>query len=104
MGGPVIKLGKPVYRPALRRLLTEDVAFTAFQDRWLGLNKLKKANEEIEKRLGELRSLAELRIGSRLPREIDWKVEKVLRRLQVLEADVDRWEVAVEEAKRRLKG
>ncbi|KAG0145143.1 hypothetical protein CROQUDRAFT_64258 [Cronartium quercuum f. sp. fusiforme G11] len=120
IGGSVIRIGKPVYRSAIRRLLTEDITFTAYQDRLLYLKKLKKVEDEINQKIEELIELAKLfpfidSIGSnsswslgltngKLPVEIRWKIKKVLQRLKVLESEVDRWEGAVEEAKRKLKG
>ncbi|EGG02361.1 uncharacterized protein MELLADRAFT_91482 [Melampsora larici-populina 98AG31] len=118
LGGSVIRIGKPIYRTAIRRILEEDVAFTAYQDRIASMKKLKKAEEEIKQKIGELVELAKLfpiigTIGSssnwslgsssgKLPDEIKWKVEKTLKKLKTLQGQVDQLEKSVELAKKGL--
>lgn len=119
VGGSVIRIGKPIYRSAIRRILEEDVAFTAYQDRIASMKKLKKAEEEIKQKIGELVELAKLfpiigTIGSgsnwslgsssgKLPDEIKWKVEKTLKKLKNLQGQVDQLEKSMEQAKKGLE-
>lgn len=119
IGGSVIRIGKPIYRSAIRRILEEDVAFTAYQDRIASMKKLKKAEEEIKQKIGDLMELAKLfpiigtmgsssnwSLGSasgKLPDEIKWKVEKTLKKLKTLQGQVDQLEKSIEQAKKGLE-
>ncbi|KAA1129477.1 mitochondrial escape protein 2 [Puccinia graminis f. sp. tritici] len=114
-GETMIRVGKPVYRTAIERLLSHK-HFAATHDLNWAKRRMKRAEELIESKLHELIELGKLfptiytvgsdrqswLFGSTLPAQIRWKVKRILDDLDRLEQIVDSAENDVKRAKTTL--
>ncbi|EFP80782.2 uncharacterized protein PGTG_06738 [Puccinia graminis f. sp. tritici CRL 75-36-700-3] len=114
-GETMIRVGKPVYRTAIERLLSQK-HFAATHDLNWAKRRMKRAEESIESKLHELIELGKLfptiytvgsdrqswLFGSTLPTQIRWKVKRILHDLDRLEQIVDSAESDLKRAKTTL--
>ncbi|KAH9449020.1 hypothetical protein Pst134EB_019859 [Puccinia striiformis f. sp. tritici] len=114
-GETMIRVGKPVYRTAIERLLSQE-HFSATHDLNWATNRMKRAGVSIQAKLPELIKLGKLfptihtvgsdqgswLFGSTLPTQIRWKVHRILDDLNRLEKIVDLSEKDIQIAKSTL--
>ncbi|OAV87493.1 hypothetical protein PTTG_08189 [Puccinia triticina 1-1 BBBD Race 1] len=111
-GETMIRVGKPVYRTAIQRLLSQE-HFAATHNLGWAKQRMERAEAAIESKLHELVELGKLfptiytvgsdrqswLFGSTLPRQIQWKVRRILEELSRLEVLVDSAGLDVQRAK-----
>ncbi|KAI9617219.1 hypothetical protein H4Q26_013084 [Puccinia striiformis f. sp. tritici PST-130] len=114
-GETMIRVGKPVYRTAIAKLLSQE-HFSATHDLNWAKNRMKRAEVSIQAKLQELIELGKLfptmhtvgsdrrswLFGSTLPPQIRWKVHRILDDLHRLEKIVDSSEKDIQVAKSTL--
>ncbi|KAI9615603.1 hypothetical protein H4Q26_011545 [Puccinia striiformis f. sp. tritici PST-130] len=114
-GETMIRVGKPVYRTAIERLLSQE-HFSATHDLNWAMNRMKGAEVSIQAKLPELIKLGKLfptihtvgsdrgswLFGSTLPTQIRWKVHRILDDFNRLEKIVDLSEKDIQIAKSTL--